>query len=262
MNRLLEIGFQPVGHWQLANGEIAPDLRKMPTRRNVLYAFVCEGGIQYIGRAVQTLSSTLLAYQRPNPAQSAKMRNSANIRELLMQGRKIDILALEDNDLLHYGGFRINLAAGLEEDMVAKLQPPWNVRSAKARPDESGKAPAAEGADNMARESRVEQEPRHLVPKNMPLVLQETYWNRGFFNVPVQFAPLFGGDLEKITILVPHRPLPIIGYISRSANANGTPRIMGGRELQKWFRRECHLMGKINIEILSPTSIVLTLMAD
>ena len=250
MNRLLEIGFQPVGHWVLSNGEIAPDLRQMPSRRNVLYAFVCEGDIQYIGRATQQLSATLLAYQRPNPAQSAKLRNSANIRESLLQGRKVDILVLEDNDLLHYGGFRINLAAGLEEDMVAKLQPLWNLqRSPKPRPEEAGKAVETEA---------VQEAPRHTVPNNMPLILQETYWNRGFFNVPVQFAPLFGGDLEKIHILVPHRQLPIIGYISRSANANGTPRVMGGRELQKWFRRECILMGKINVEILSPTSIVLT----
>lgn len=254
MNRLLEIGFQPVGHWLLSGDEIAPDLRQMPTRRNVLYAFVCEGDIQFIGRATQTLSTALLAYQRPNPAQTAKLRNSANIRDLLLQGRKVDILALEDNDLLQYGGFRINLAAGLEEDMVARLQPPWNMqRTVRPRSEETGKPAQADP---------VQDAPRHTVPNHMPLVLQETYWNRGFFNVPVQHAPLFGGDLEKITILVPHRQLPIIGYISRSANANGTPRVMGGRELQKWFRRECRLMGKVNVEILSPTSIVLTPMGS
>jgi len=37
---------------------------------------------------------------------------------------------------------------------------------------------------------------------------------------------------------------------------------MGGRELQKWFRRESRLMGKINVEILSPTSILLTPLAN
>jgi hypothetical protein len=266
MNRLLEIGFKPVGHWILANGEIAPDLKEMPTQRNILYAFVCEGEIQFIGKATQQLSITLLSYQRPNQVQSAKLRNSNNIRELLSLGKKVDILALPDNGLLHYGGFRINLAAGLEDSMIAKLQPHWNVlRSSRFRPGEAGKPEPSEDIANEAKpeiQDRTENVPLHAVPETMLLTLQETYWNRGFFNVPVQYAPHFGGDLQKISIIVPHRQLPITGYISRAANSNGTPRVMGGRELQKWFRRESRPMGKINVEILSPTSIVLTPIAE
>lgn len=266
MNRLLEIGFQPVGHWILAGNDIAPDLKEMSAQRNILYAFVCEGEVQYIGRATQPLSTTLLSYQRPNPTQTAKLRNGNHIREQLAQGRKVDILALPDNGLLHYGGFRINLAAGLEDSMVAKLQPPWNMqRTTRFRPDETVK-PAPEGdaleESRQAPPAEVEETPRHLTPVMMMLTLQETYWNRGFFNVPAQFAPHFGGDLQKISIIVPHRPTPIVGYISRNANSSGTPRIMGGRELQKWFRRESHPMGKINVEILSPTSILLTPLAN
>lgn len=265
MNRLLEIGFQPVGHWILAGDDIAPDLREMPTRRNILYAFVCEGEVQYIGRATQPLATTLLSYQRPNPTQTAKLRNGNHIREQLAQGRKVDILALPDNGLLHYGGFRINLAAGLEDSMVATLHPPWNMqRTTRFRPNEAAKPALDEEALQDLRQAplaEVEITPHHPAPVMMMLTLQETYWNRGFFNVPAQFATHFGGDLQKISIIVPHRPTPIVGYISRNANSSGTPRVMGGRELQKWFRRESRLMGTINVEILSPTSILLTPLA-
>ena len=260
MNRLLEIGFQPVGHWYLSNGEIAPDLKEMPKQRQVLYAFVYEGEIQYIGRATQPLSVTMLNYQRPASGQSAKLRNRSNIRDLLSHGKKVDILALPDNGLLQYGGFPINLAAGLEDSMIARLQPPWNLhRPAKFPSEEATLKSEEEQAESQSGQSAP---PRHTLPLNMPLTLQETYWNRGFFNVPIQYARHFGGDLEKINMLVPHHPLPIVGYISRTANSNGTPRIMGGRELLKWFRRESRPMGKINVEILSPTSIVLTPLAE
>jgi hypothetical protein len=44
----------------------------------------------------------------------------------LVNGKSVEIFALQDNDLLHYGGFDVNLAAGLEDSLVRDLSPPWN----------------------------------------------------------------------------------------------------------------------------------------
>jgi len=33
---------------------------------------------------------------------------------------------LADHGLLHYGGFHVNLAAGLEDSLIRDLNPPWN----------------------------------------------------------------------------------------------------------------------------------------
>jgi hypothetical protein len=38
----------------------------------------------------------------------------------------VEIYALPDNGLLRYGGFHVNLAAGLEDSIVRDLNPPWN----------------------------------------------------------------------------------------------------------------------------------------
>jgi hypothetical protein len=38
----------------------------------------------------------------------------------------VAIYVLPDNGLLYYGGFHVNLAAGLEDSLVRELQPPWN----------------------------------------------------------------------------------------------------------------------------------------
>ena len=38
--------------------------------------------------------------------------------KLLSKGKSIDIFALPDNGLIHYGGFHLNLAAGLESSLI------------------------------------------------------------------------------------------------------------------------------------------------
>jgi hypothetical protein len=40
-------------------------------------------------------------------------------------GGSVSILVLPDHGLLKYGGFHLNLAAGLEDDIVSQLKPRW-----------------------------------------------------------------------------------------------------------------------------------------
>jgi len=40
--------------------------------------------------------------------------------------QEVDILAFADNGLLRYANFHINLAAGLEDGLIAELNPEWN----------------------------------------------------------------------------------------------------------------------------------------
>ena len=75
MNRLLEIGFQPVGHWKLDGDDIICELTRLINNRNVLYAFVVEGAIKYIGKTTQPLKNRLSGYQNPGPTQSSLGRS-------------------------------------------------------------------------------------------------------------------------------------------------------------------------------------------
>jgi hypothetical protein len=47
---------------------------------------------------------------------------------LVAAGTSVEIHALPDNDngLLYYGGIHVNLAAGLEDSLIAALKPSWN----------------------------------------------------------------------------------------------------------------------------------------
>ncbi|MFP4436148.1 MAG: GIY-YIG nuclease family protein [Chloroflexaceae bacterium] len=93
---------------------------------NVLYAFVVDETPYYIGKTTQPLHKRMAGYRNPGPSQSTNIKNKQHICTALLQGKSVKIYVLPDNGLLHYGGFHVNLAAGLEDSLVRELEPPWN----------------------------------------------------------------------------------------------------------------------------------------
>jgi hypothetical protein len=241
MNRLLEIGFERAGRWLQEGDEVAFELSGHASKRNILYAFASDGEVKYVGKTVRSLRERMSGYKNPTRSQVTNWSNNSRIKELLQSGAAVDIFALPDNELLHYGKFHINLAAGLEDNIISLLKPEWNGKTA----DQEGEtllpparpSPPSDGG------------------KSFPLVLQRTYFERGFFNVRVGPADLFGNDGQKIEIFCGNAEQPIVGYINRTANINKTPRIMGGPDLRDWFQREMCEMQEATITMLSPTAI-------
>jgi hypothetical protein len=126
IQRLLDIGFRKVGEWKLSSGEIACALEAEVESRNILYAFESQREVLYIGKTTQPLKARMYGYQNPGPTQSTNIRNNANLKERLGAGGSVSILVLPDHGLLKYGDFHLNLAAGLEDDIVSQLKPRWN----------------------------------------------------------------------------------------------------------------------------------------
>lgn len=124
--RLLDIGFRKVGEWKLSASGITCALDAEAESRNILYAFESEREILYIGKTIQPLKARMYGYQNPGPTQSTNIRNNANLKECLGAGGTVSILVLPDHGLLKYGGFHLNLAAALEDDIVSQLKPKWN----------------------------------------------------------------------------------------------------------------------------------------
>jgi len=237
MNRLLDIGFQLVGHWCIGEDSLTFELRRHGTQMNILYAFVSDGEVMYVGKTVRTLNQRLTGYRNPVPSQSTNIRNNARIRDVLRSGAAVDILALPDNGLLHYGPFHLNLAAGLEDSIIAVLRPAWNTVQKKS---------TEAGLDSITSERTVEQ---------FSVTLQKTYWERGFFNVPVAEARSFGADGQMIDIFCGATNRPITGAINRSCNKTYAPRILGGTGLRDWFQANFKTLDEITIHVLSPNTI-------
>ncbi len=126
VERLKAIGFKLAGRWSRGELGIAFELFDCATARNVLYAFVTDGQVMYVGKTVQPLRTRMAGYKNPGPTQSTNIRNKKTIDERLARGQQVEIFVLPDNGLLHYGGFHVNLAAGLEDSVVRELSPPWN----------------------------------------------------------------------------------------------------------------------------------------
>ena len=239
MNRLLNIGFQCVGHWKLKNSVLILDLDSHAKSSNVLYAFVSNGVVKYIGKTTQQFKTRMQGYKKPARTQATNLKNNENITKLLSEGEAVDIFLLPDNGLLHYGNFHINLAAGLEDSLIAVISPPWNgVKNKEFKEDENKP-----------------HEKEHGQSIIFDQVIEKTYYKKGFFNVKQEFSDLFGNDREKIEIYISNYEPPIVGYINRIANNNQSPRIMGGIQLKDWFQKKIEEMDHVKIEIMSPVSI-------
>ena len=83
-------------------------------KRNRTPDFVIENEIKYIGKSVKTIS------QRPNISQRTNFRLNNLIIEKLEKGEEVEIYLFEDNAELSYKGKKINLSAGLEDNLIAE----------------------------------------------------------------------------------------------------------------------------------------------
>ena len=126
--QLMNIGFRVVGRWLLEEKgtKLSYILDSESNSRNILYAFISGTEILYIGKTTQPLRKRMYGYQNPGATQNTNIKGNKFISDLLHTGSTVEIYVLPDNGLLHFGNFHINLAAGLEDSLITKLQPKWN----------------------------------------------------------------------------------------------------------------------------------------
>ncbi|MDR2447553.1 MAG: GIY-YIG nuclease family protein [Treponema sp.] len=127
MRKLQNIGFQKAGRWLYKSGTVDFVLEEsLAGCSNVLYAFIVNDSIKYVGKSTNTLKQRMQQYKTPGPSQSTNIENNANIKKELETGKSVEIYAFVDSALLSYGAFRINLAEGLETSIIEDLKPEWN----------------------------------------------------------------------------------------------------------------------------------------
>jgi uncharacterized protein YuzB (UPF0349 family) len=126
LKRLENIGFRLVGEWDLKADILECVLTDCGSSVNVLYAFVSDGNVLYIGKSIRSLKQRLYGYQKPGPTQFTNIKAHKLIREMLAIQKRILIYAFVDSGELRHGEFHINLAAGLEDNLISTLKPVWN----------------------------------------------------------------------------------------------------------------------------------------
>lgn len=252
MKRLTELGFIKVGKWIFTDGRIHLNLNSNHDTSNVLYSFVSDENILYIGKTTDPLKKRLHGYQKPGSDQKTNIRVNKCILSMLSNGKSLDILILIDNGLLKYGNYRINLAAGLEDTLINELNPPWNL-TGKNKESKSHKKQQI-----LSLKSIIPHPKRYLEPNTFEVTLGATYFHRGFFNVLYKYSNRFEENRTPIEIrLGDDLSNVIFGHINRTCNKNGIPRIFGGTSLSFWIGNNFSIGDKMKVKILSPTAIQL-----
>ena len=86
------------------------------------------------------------------------------------------------------------------------------------------------------------------------LTLQKTYYDKGFFNVSVDFEQSVRTSDGPVDLVLDD-DRTVNARVSRTANLNGTPRIYGGSALRDWFQKNFRVMDQVAVDLGSKESI-------
>ncbi len=135
---LAEIGFENVAQWEIVSPSKIRDLgddaelwEQFKEPKNALYAFCLGDEVLYIGKTARSLEKRFVGYRDPGNTQATNRKCHDEIRRLLKAGKSVRIMVMPDKTFLHWGEFRISLAAGLEDSLVEKIRPKLNGKNAK-----------------------------------------------------------------------------------------------------------------------------------
>ncbi len=123
---LSDLGFLEVGEWRIRGDDFRADISSHGSVSKLLYAFCSGSEVLYIGKSTNTLAQRMAQYEQPGPTQRTNIRNNRDIRQLLLAGERVRIMVFVEPEPVFYRGYRVNLAAGLEDELIQKLQPKWN----------------------------------------------------------------------------------------------------------------------------------------
>jgi hypothetical protein len=140
---LERIGFEKIGKWKALESLKNPDKKAYECRKpidhewedenhiiflrkKILYAFVYGEEIKYIGKTTKGAKERLKWYIDPSIEGHSTNKNVNDEIYKIVQpsgsDKNIDIwLFAPDPDTLKYKGFDLDLAAGLEEGLIAKI---------------------------------------------------------------------------------------------------------------------------------------------
>lgn len=83
------------------------------------------------------------------------------------------------------------------------------------------------------------------------LRLERSYYEKGFFNVPVRYDDFVRKDDGPVVLLLGDER-QIEGRVDRSANNNRTARVMGRSALRNWFKENYSQGDTVPITFESP----------
>jgi hypothetical protein len=144
----------------------------------------------------------------------------------------------------------------LEDSLIKAFDPPWNGR-------EKGK-PVTEEAERETAEENAAAVAEPVAPVEIgpafpfTITLGQAYYQQGLINPGVAASPHLGADGEPIQILFNDGAEPVLSAINRTANTNGSVRVIGrNRQIAEWLQAHFQQGDVVNARVLDPNRIML-----
>ncbi len=134
------VGFRPVGTWHFGDAGLDFVIEdEVRSKRSSLYAFVDGSEVLYLGKSTGRFASRLCGYRRPATSQPTNTRINPLILELVRTKKVVSIYHFEPTGRVEFRGVTLNVAAGLEDPLIAQICPKWNMVG-KRMPNKQGGA--------------------------------------------------------------------------------------------------------------------------
>jgi len=92
----------------------------------LLYSFVTDGSIYYIGNTIYTSKKRMNGFKNSGSPQKTNLRIKDKLINVLKRKKSVFIYILLDDAKLSYKNFTVSLASGLEDILIRELNPVWN----------------------------------------------------------------------------------------------------------------------------------------
>lgn len=270
---LLNLGFVDVGKWVSSGNFISYEFDGVDADANqvwsdaskALYAFVLGTRVLYIGKTARSIRKRYVGYCRPGKRQATNLRCHHNIKAAIAENNEIRIFAFVPITYLQYASFEINLAAGLEDDLIRAFDPPWNGRERGQPISEESEREEAEEIERQVTSSVNDalSSPAPSGPslETFSILLGSTYYNKGLLNLGVEASRFLGKDGDPIRIVFSDGKQTVVSKVNRTANRTGAVRVVGeNQRIAEWFQEhfkegdsvQCRVLDSHTIELVAP----------
>ena len=127
--KLLSYGFKPVGDWKKSKkhkNKVKYTINKLQNER-VIYAFVVNNDVKYIGKTDRTLTKRMKSYQNANKEPPPKKESTNKkiiglINNNLNSKKLVKIFAFKPSTQKVYRHLKIDLVGGLEIPLIKRFK--------------------------------------------------------------------------------------------------------------------------------------------
>ena len=216
-----------------------------------LYAFIVydgsndDGEVKYVGKTKQTLTQRFQGYTNPGNGQATNWKINCMVRQALKLGYKVESYSFQDNTPLQWNGINLNIAAGIEDGVIAYWQPEWNEMRNRDIPCSKERIEFGAFDDNS--------EELHEANVRFYWKLGKTYFHTGFMNPGVKVDHLFGKEGDQVTLILPNNE-SVTSLINRTANSNHTVRLHF-RDIVAYLQKNHFLNESLLVEIVNTNTL-------